>query len=209
MTHPLPPRIERALAAAADRWAGVAASWLVGGSCGLAFHGVQTLAPPRDVDIYVDAVGAAELHRAMADLAVDEQEYNETPRYRSVLSHYRVEEVTIELVAGFEVRRDGALYRVRIDDVLLPYATERAFGNAKLQVMPLAHEFMFNVLRERPDRYQAIADRMRGADQERHAASLRAIVTSSGRFDCEWLRRLTEYLGFDALLGACAPLEEG
>jgi len=192
----LPAPLAAALRTAADRWSSVPSPWLVGGSCGLSYHGVPTAAPPRDLDIYVDAEGAGAFHRALADYAIDEQQYNETERYRSVLSHYVIGGVTLELVAGFEVRESGALYRVDIGGAMRTYALRAEACGTPVDVMPLAHELTFNLMRQRPDRYEEIAAAMRRALPVHLPAMLR--IVADNRFDGAWRARLAALLGVTA-----------
>ncbi|HZG57476.1 hypothetical protein [Paenibacillus sp.] len=196
MTHPLPQPLAEALGVAADRWASLPQPWLVGGSCGLAFHGVRIDAAPRDLDVYVDVDGASAFHRALAAYATDEQQCNVTERYRSTLSHYTIRGVVLELVAGFEVRAEGALYRIDIAGLLLPYAATRELEGARVRVAPLAHELAFNLLRERSDRYERIAEAMR-ADLSAHLPALRRLVAANV-FDERWRARMRELLGLPA-----------
>ena len=189
----LPAPLALAIRTAAERWSGVSAPWLVGGSCGLALHAVPIGAAPRDVDIYVDADGAAAFHSALLDYASDVQQFSETERYRSTLSHYDIGGVVVELVAGFEVRAAGADYRIDIGGAIGRHALRLDVGGEPVGVMPLAHELAFNLLRERADRYEAIAAAMR-ADLEAHLPALRDIVADN-RFDAAWRGRITELLG--------------
>lgn len=188
----LPLPLADALGEAARRWRDLNRPWLVGGSCGLALQGVSIAADPRDLDVYVDAPDAVFFHREMSSYAIDEQLPSETGRYRSILSHYQVAGVTLELVAGFEVRAEGALYRVDIAGLLAPCAMRTEAGGAPVGVMPLAHELVFNLLREREDRYAAIAETMR-CDLPRHLAALRRIIDRNA-FDTHWIRKMSALL---------------
>lgn len=93
----------------------VEATWLVGGSCGLLLQDVALTAAPRDLDLYVDAEGALELHQALSDYATDSQVEDRSSIYRSILSHYRIEGAKVELVGGFEVTSKDSLYKVEVD----------------------------------------------------------------------------------------------
>jgi hypothetical protein len=149
---------------------GVKAPWLVGGSCGLLLHGVALAAPPRDLDLYADANGVKELHQALAAFSVDDQVEDQSAIYRSILSHYSINGVKVELVGGFEVRADGSTYKVEADLLSRKYAdsiellADDTAGTAMepIKLMPLEHELIFNLLRSRPDRYEPIAAVMRG-----------------------------------------------
>ncbi|WP_246079034.1 nucleotidyltransferase domain-containing protein [Paenibacillus piri] len=165
--------LENALRQVQLRLRGVDKPWLVGGSCGLLLHGVPLQAPPRDLDLYADDESASELHRALSGYAVDEQTEDRSGMYRSILSHYSIEDIKVELVCGFEVTAHESVYRVeagylvqsqpiaiRTGGVMEP-ETESDVSLPPLKLMPLEHELLFNVLRDRPDRYEAIAGVMR------------------------------------------------
>ncbi|WP_240413884.1 nucleotidyltransferase domain-containing protein [Paenibacillus periandrae] len=147
----------------------VEALWLVGGSCGLLLQGVALTAAPRDLDLYVDAEGAQELHQALSDYATDSQVEDRSSIYRSILSHYRIEGTKVELVGGFEVTSKDSLYKVEVDYlhknyspiIHLPGEVSTKDCLETLHLMPLEHELIFNVLRNRPDRYNAIAEVMK------------------------------------------------
>ena len=97
-------------------------TWLVGGSCGALLQGVELHAAPRDLDVYVDAVHAETIHRALRAYSIDEQAYSETGMYGSLLSHYMIEGVQVELVGSLKVRLDEAEYEVRVQSLLASYA---------------------------------------------------------------------------------------
>lgn len=145
------------------------ASWLVGGSCGLLLQGIPLTAAPRDLDLYVDSEGAQELHQALSAYSTDQQTEDRTAIYRSILSHYSIAGTKVELVGGFEVNTIGSLYKVEVDFLsehythLYKLSIEDGPTENKviLRLMPLEHELIFNLLRNRPDRYEAIAEVMR------------------------------------------------
>ncbi|NHN28736.1 nucleotidyltransferase domain-containing protein [Paenibacillus agricola] len=147
----------------------VKASWLVGGSCGLLLQGVPLTAAPQDLDLYVDSEGAQELHYALSAYSTDQQLEDRTAIYRSILSHYSVAGTNVELVGGFEVNTNGCLYNVEVDFLSEQYSQiyklfledSPATNKHVLRLMPLEHELLFNLLRNRPDRYEAIAAVMR------------------------------------------------
>lgn len=130
---------------------------LVGGSSGLLLQGVQLDAPPRDLDIYLDLPYMDQIFPLLHSLCLDKPRWDETEMYRSYLSHYQLDDITLELVADFEVRNGNSEYKVKIDQTLKPYSQTCLVSAEPFQLMPLAHEFVFNILRERPDRYQRIA----------------------------------------------------
>ncbi|WJH34209.1 hypothetical protein N6H14_30600 [Paenibacillus sp. CC-CFT747] len=188
----LPASMAEALRLLADRLAPFQGAWMVGGSCGLLLHGLRLPNEPRDLDLYADRNHVGTMHRLLADRAEDEQQHSRTDRYDSVLSHYRVNGVNVELVGGFEIRSTGSLYRVETD-VLKPYAAVPSIDK-RIRVMPLAHELVFNLLREREDRYEPVAAAMK-ANPAAHMPALGAIVQGN-RLSLELLRKLeslTEY----------------
>jgi hypothetical protein len=135
--------------------------WVVGGSCGLLLQRVALAAPPRDLDIYMDEAEMGRFHEKLAPYAIDGPALSETDRYRSILSHYDIAGVRVEAVGSFTVRCGLSVYRTEIRNVLLPYAPAAAAGGARIALMPLVHELVFNLLRGRPDRYEAIGEAMR------------------------------------------------
>lgn len=131
--------------------------WLVGGSCGLALQGVSIGREPRDLDVYIDEQNVEAAHEAMKEFAIDTPSFSKTPIYESVLSHYDVNGAQTEMVGGFRVRADGADYAVEIGALLAGFRIQALAGGRSIPLMPLAHELLFNMLRKRPDRYEAIA----------------------------------------------------
>ncbi|GAA0135562.1 hypothetical protein YSY43_24020 [Paenibacillus sp. YSY-4.3] len=137
------------------------AVWLLGGSCSLWLQGVPLERPPRDIDVYYDKAEAKKLHDRLTGLALDEPVWDESGRYSSLLSHYRMGELTMELVGGFEIRNGRSMYRTEVSGVLAGYAEQIMLEDVPIRLMPLAHELLFNVLRERSDRYRAVAEAIR------------------------------------------------
>ncbi|MFD0680933.1 MULTISPECIES: hypothetical protein [unclassified Paenibacillus] len=141
--------------------------WLVGGSCGLLLQGVPLHAAPRDLDLYTDKPAAAVIHRVLLPYSVDQQIEDQSGIYKSILSHYDINGINVELVGGFEVTALDSLYKVEAaylaDTHLLEMNTiqeadlDDEVSIPHLKVMPLEHELLFNLLRNRPDRYEAIA----------------------------------------------------
>lgn len=166
--------LKHALQRVCDRLGQAGNCWLVGGSCGLLLQGVRLGAMPRDVDVYADDVHVNALHGLIKDLAVDEPEVSETDTYHSTLSHYKLDGYVMELVGSFKVRAMGSRYEVLVDKLLLKEARMVMIGDVRVPLMPLGHELVFNVLRERPDRYEAIAAAMR-TDLGKHVPLLKRI----------------------------------
>ncbi|MBN3527642.1 hypothetical protein [Paenibacillus apiarius] len=162
--------------------------WMLGGSCGLVLHGVQLESDPRDVDIYADEQDVLRLQRLWKPYASDEPEWNETERYRSLLSHYEYQAVSIELVGDFVVSTSLGKYVTGIRGLLWNYGLEMQLGQTFVHVMPLAHELVFNVLRERKDRVQSIVGVMNQSPRL-HVDSMRLVWAQ-----CSEHARLTEVL---------------
>jgi hypothetical protein len=71
-------------------------------------------------------------------------------------------DVPIEIVGGFEVKAEQSDYKVEVSDVMLELQVRQLIGDGSvIGLMPLAHELIFNLLRNRPDRYVDIASQMR------------------------------------------------
>lgn len=185
------PNLPAAICRLASRWRTLASPWLIGGSTGLMFQQVRIQSEPRDLDIYIDPDDVMAFHEALQDCAADTPSYSRTERYRSTLSHYRMEGVTVELVAGFEVQAPNAHYRVNIRE-LQGFAREERIADVTVRFMPLAHELVFNLLRERPDRYEPIAEAMR-SDLSQHMPCLAEMIANNV-FGEEWLRSIAGLL---------------
>jgi hypothetical protein len=181
----------QALCLLRERLEGCRGAWLVGGSCGLLLQGVAVAKPPRDIDIYAEAETARELHDRLRGCAVDEPAYSETPIYRSTLSHYSFHGYTLELVGGFVVETEGSTYAVNVE-LLRPYAAAAPLESGDIGLMPLGHELLFNLLRARPDRYEAIAAVIR-AKPEVHFPALRMLL-ERGRWAPSLRSRVRELL---------------
>ncbi|MDF2835542.1 MAG: hypothetical protein K0Q63_1182 [Paenibacillus sp.] len=151
-------------------------NWVVGGSAGLLLRGVSLSAQPRDLDLYCDHGDMPMLHEALRPHAIDEPAYSETAIYRSWLSHYEIEGVRLELVAGFRVSAHDCVYRTEVCEVLrplgLPIGIEGRLG--AVVVVPLAHELWFNALRDRPDRVRTIVETFSRQSSE-HEKALQVI----------------------------------
>ena len=137
------------------------AKWLIGGSTGLLLRGLELPSPPRDLDLYADDEAARTLHAALRPYAVDEQQLSVSPIYRSILSHYEIHGVQVELVGGFVVAAGQDRYTVEVEDVLEPLRLPVSIGAFEAGIVPLAHELWFNMLRAREDRVSLITTHMR------------------------------------------------
>ncbi|WP_219836523.1 nucleotidyltransferase domain-containing protein [Paenibacillus sp. R14(2021)] len=165
----------RALEIVAGAAAPTAAPWLIGGSTGLLLRGMALPRPPRDLDLYADDADAASIHDALRAYAVDEQQVNVSPIYRSVLSHYDIHGVQVELVGGFVVASGSDRYAVEVREMLNPMRLQLTIGAHPVGLVPLAHELWFNVLRARFDRVELIGSFMR-EDLAAHRAALQLIA---------------------------------
>lgn len=172
---PVSCSMEKAIIQIAELSAPLQTVWLVGGSCGLLLQGVEVQAPPRDLDLYSDEADARTLAEALRPFATDRLEFNRTEQYESLLSHYEVADTQVELVGQFRVHSASSFYEVKIRDLLDRWAPVVWLGSVELHLMPLAHELVFNVMRNRPDRYNSIADAMK-ADPSAHIPALLAVI---------------------------------
>ncbi|PZD93517.1 hypothetical protein DNH61_23135 [Paenibacillus sambharensis] len=175
-----PESIRSALEIISSLSGGLGDAWVVGGSAGLMLQGLNLAEPPRDLDIYADKDDAASIHALLSGYATDRPTYSVTPIYESVLSHYDIARVSVELVGGFVVSAGEDRYTVRVRNDLMPHASLIKVGSAGLSaaVVPLAHELIFNLLRSRMDRVEVVAAAMSDAPQ-RHGPALRALVAAS------------------------------
>ncbi|MFU1794820.1 hypothetical protein ACM1RC_13215 [Paenibacillus azoreducens] len=183
--------------------------WLVGGSCGLLLQNVHLDAMPRDIDIYTDEIHVKELHKLLIEYSVDEPALSETSNYRSILSHYKLDGYLTELVGSFRVRTHGSCYDVLVDEMLLLEAVTADLEGTSIPLMPLGHELVFNVLRGRADRYEAIAAAMK-ANLPAHLPLLKRICNASSLSE-QHIRQLEALLNCSGLANADsdpAPLEK-
>lgn len=169
------PELVNALNMLSSYWKEDAGKWLLGGSCSLWLQGVKLAAPPRDIDVYADPEESKILHKRLSEVAIDEPRLDQSGFYTSLLSHYQCGGLTIELVGGFEIRSQGAFYRTEVTEVLSKYSSIHWLDDAEIHLMPLAHEFVFNILRGRPDRYLAIAEVIR-REPDRHLPLLSVLL---------------------------------
>ncbi|AZK47164.1 hypothetical protein [Paenibacillus lentus] len=184
--------IVAALKELSTRLAQAQSTWLLGGSCGLWLQGVPLERPPRDIDVYYDRADVKKLHASLTALALDEPILDESGSYTSMLSHYRLGSLTMELVGGFEVKKGNSKYRTEVNGVLSEYSKCITLGGSAIQIMPLVHELLFNVLRERPDRYNAIAEVIRQSP-EPHLSLLKMLLARN-KWDAETVISVAELL---------------
>lgn len=154
---------------------GCDARWVVGGSTGLALRGAKLDREPRDLDIYADRDAVYAIHERLAAYALDGPADNETDRYRSVLSHYKLEDTIVELVGDFRVAARNSEYRTEVERSLHPHGDEVSADGKTAIIVPLGHELIFNLLRERMDR-ALVAGRLIAADAEHQLPLLRALI---------------------------------
>ncbi|MFS1512334.1 nucleotidyltransferase domain-containing protein [Chengkuizengella sp. SCS-71B] len=133
--------------------------WYVGGSCGLLLQEISLEADPRDLDIQIETKFSPIIHSILQPYALDKPHFSETEIFKSLLSHYEIGGIEVELVAEFSVHSLTSDYKVDMS-FLKKYSTVVNLNGFQIKVMPLAHEFIFNVLRNRPDRYLVAAEKM-------------------------------------------------
>lgn len=166
--------------------------WMLGGSCSLLIQGVSLSKPPQDIDIYADRESALILHQEWKEAAVDLPEWNETSIYRSLLSHYQCSNCEIELVGQFQIRTSWCSYDTLIEDVIWQHRVEVEVNNRNLSIMPLSHELIFNLLRDRPDRVEAIAEVIRRKPDD-HTEAMKQLLKQCNPAHamavkvCEWI----------------------
>ncbi|MFC4599090.1 hypothetical protein [Cohnella hongkongensis] len=149
--------------------------YVIGGSTGLALRGAELGRPPRDVDVYVDEEDVGPVHRLLRRYATDSPRSSVTDIYRSTLSHYSVAGAWVELVGGFRVTARQSEYRTEVREVLHPACDRMDHNGISLPVVPLGHELVFNLLRDRPDRAD-VAGRLISENPGRHVPQLRTII---------------------------------
>ncbi|NIK67702.1 hypothetical protein [Paenibacillus sp. BK720] len=168
--------IENALAAIVRALEGVGADWVLGGSAGLMLRGLPLSAKPNDIDLYADDADYDLLYERLKPYAADTKQLSECGNYRSVLSHYVIEGIPVELVGGFVVRAEGCRYVTEVRELLKPFSEQLAVmkGQEELYVpvVPLAHELWFNWMRQREDRLQIVVDRYMQEESRHEAARL-------------------------------------
>jgi len=151
--------------------------WMLGGSCGLVLQGVPLGREPRDVDIYADEPDAKQLQEQWNPYATDAPEWNATSTYHSLLSHYQICGVPIELVGQFIVTTPQCQYNTIIRDALWNHRIIYNVDRFSIALMPLAHELVFNILRQREDRTASIAQVINAAP-EQHIAAMNAVLAN-------------------------------
>lgn len=189
------PQLHEAIRQLAAAWSSSSSCWLLGGSCSLLLQGVELDKSPNDIDVYADLRAAKQLHGHAPGRRLDEQQLSRSEAYLSLLSHYELEGLTLELVGGFEVYATNSLYRVEIEQVLQSAAPGITINNYSVRLMPLAHELLFNLLRGREDRYRSIAKTMNTqADEHRDLLELLLARNVWSDAHVDQLRRLLNWL---------------
>lgn len=133
--------------------------WMVGGSVGLQLRGLPIEKQPRDVDVYIDETHMQMIHLALQDYALHQPVFSKTAIYQSTLGHYQIETIQVEIVGSFCVHARDCRYEVKVDEYANRFLTFTSLpSHIEIPLMPLAHEYVFNLLRQRPDRYAPIAE---------------------------------------------------
>jgi hypothetical protein len=156
-----------ALSRIAELLQGCEARWVVGGSTGLAMRGAVLETAPRDLDIYADEDDIPALHNSLRSYVVDSPTVSETDRYRSILSHYSVGGTVAELVGGFRIAALNSEYKTEVSNVLHAGGDRMETRGHPYTLVPLGHELIFNLLRERTDRVSLVGA-MIARDPGRH-----------------------------------------
>ncbi len=164
-----------ALRRLAELLEGCDARWVVGGSTGLALRGAKLERAPRDLDVYADREAIRAIHERLAAYALDGPADNETDRYRSVLSHYKLEDTIVELVGDFRIAARGSIYQTEVEMTLYPSGNPVDAEGMTVMLIPLGHELIFNLLRDRMDRAE-VAGRLIAKDAERQLPLLRELI---------------------------------
>ncbi|WP_373229736.1 nucleotidyltransferase domain-containing protein [Cohnella sp.] len=164
-----------ALARLAETLQSCKARWVLGGSTGLAIRGAKLDRAPRDIDIYADRDSVYPIHNKLRQYVLDGPEDNETERYQSILSHYRLGDTIVELVGGFRVNALQSSYVTEINDVLYPSSDWIDIQGYVVPIVPLGHELIFNLLRERTDRAQ-IAGQLLAREPGKQLALLHTLL---------------------------------
>lgn len=166
-------QIESALAAIVQALKGTNAAWVVGGSTGLMLRGLPLPDAPNDIDLYTDDEDYDLIYDRLKSYSVDTKQLSECGSYRSILSHFVIKGVSVELVGGFVVRAKGCRYMTEVRSLLNPSSEQVVIQyegqETSIPVVPLAHELWFNVLRNREDRIQLIVEHYI-KDYSRHEA---------------------------------------
>ncbi|WP_054957135.1 nucleotidyltransferase domain-containing protein [Paenibacillus dakarensis] len=188
------PELEKSLLVATESLDKAKTAWLLGGSCGLLLQGVKLDKAPRDIDIYTDAESVHKLHHELNLWAEDSPHLDEEGMYKSVLSHYVIADYPVELVGGFEIASLGSQYKVKVSSLLYDRAPVYTLQHKPIRLMPLSHELVFNVLRNRRDRYEAIAKEIR-RKPELHLDLLNTIL-SHNKWDASHLTIIQQLTSF-------------
>jgi hypothetical protein len=189
----LSPQVLQAMELLQKALQGSGVKWLVGGSCGLLLHGIELTQRPSDLDIYLDEHEVEDLFHALQKWALDRPQTSKTEIYISTLSHYLIADMQVEAVGGFSVHNNGSFYHAEAAYLLQNHALQVEMQGAVLAVMPLAHELLFNMLRARPDRYEAIAYAML-LRPDKHLPILHDLIERN-QWDPEFLIQLNQLLG--------------
>jgi hypothetical protein len=153
-----PPAIHHVLDIVHEHLQATRLPWLLGGSVGLMLRGITITKDPRDLDIYIDQLHFATVHQALQSYALHTPQFSATPIYQSTLSHYHITGVQVEVVGSFSVNAFSCEYKVEVAELATHYPAQvQLTSGTWIPVIPLAHEYVFNRLRQRPDRYLEIA----------------------------------------------------
>lgn len=153
--------------------------WLVGGSCGLMLQGVPLTRAPQDIDVYAELEDTERMHACLGAYTLRPPADDYSRGCYSRMGYYRIGEMPLELVGGFQITSGNSLYALNLR-LLAPHAVTvpAGQGQASILLMPLAHELLFNVLRGKEDRCRDISQAIRG-EPERHMPLLQALLRAN------------------------------
>lgn len=187
----MPEEIKRVLTEIAQAFESASPAWLLGGSCALWLQGVDIASAPKDIDLFVDEPDAPIFHQLLTKWSVDKPMLDEDHAYRSLRSHYLHTGIEIELVGGFHIYPDHSSYQVEIG-MLDQHRCDVWLHGIQIPVMPLSHELLFNIMRQRADRYEAIAAVM-SRDWQYHLPLLNSIIAQN-HIDAAHIRVLQQLI---------------
>lgn len=164
-----------ALARLAETLQSCNARWVLGGSTGLALRGAKLDRAPRDIDIYADTDSVYLIHDKLRQYGIDGPENSKTERYQSILSHYRMGETIVELVGEFRVNALQSSYVTEVSEYLYPNSDRLEFQGFTIPLIPLGHELIFNLLRERMDRASLVGELMT-VESSKHQPMLHTLL---------------------------------
>ncbi|WP_128894452.1 hypothetical protein [Longirhabdus pacifica] len=134
--------------------------YVIGGSSSLMLQHVELNQHPNDVDVYVAESDVLKAHDALKSYAIDTPRIIENGMFRSNMSGYVIHNMLVELVGGFQITTSATKFALIIDRDHPYHVSEVYVLGKRIAITSLAYEFVFNVIRERADRYIPIVQKM-------------------------------------------------